>query len=99
MLLGQAFTALWVETTIVKSENNTAEEKAKKRVNAAYYELGCSINALRNKSGVGHGKPFISSITDEEAKAATESMGIIAEYLLAKLKGFNNNNNNNNKLY
>lgn len=86
MLLGQVFTALGLETTIVKSENDTPEEKAKKRENTAYYELGCSINALRNKSGVGHGKPFISSITDEEAKAAIESMGIIAEYLLSKLK-------------
>ena len=96
MLLGQALAALGLETTIAKSENDTPEEKAKKRVNTAYYELGCSINALRNKSGVGHGKPFISSITDEEAKAAIESMGIIAEYLLAKLKVFNNINN---KLY
>lgn len=88
-LLGQAFAALSLDTTHTKNENDTEELKAKKRVNTAYYELACSINSLRNKTGTGHGRPFLPSISDEEAKAAIESMGVISEYLLSRHRVIN----------
>jgi len=50
------------------------------------YELGCAVNNLRNKQGTGHGRPFLPTVSDNEAKAAIESMGMISEFLLNKLK-------------
>lgn len=82
MLLGQAFTALGLATPQEKSQPN---EAAQKRVERALYELACSINKLRNKEGTGHGRPFLSTVSDSEAKMSIESMGLISEYLLSKL--------------
>jgi hypothetical protein len=82
MLLGQAFTALGLATP---QEQAQANEPAQKRVERALYELACSINKFRNKEGTGHGRPFLSTVSDGEAKMAIESMGLIAEYLLSKL--------------
>lgn len=50
------------------------------------YDLGCSINNLRNKQGTGHGRPFLPLINDHEAKVAIESMGMISEYMMSKLR-------------
>ena len=46
------------------------------------FELACGINALRNKAGTGHGRPWLSNVTDSEAKAVVEFMGVIAEWML-----------------
>lgn len=81
-LLGQAFTALGLAT---KQDQPQPKETAQKGVERALYELACSINKLRNKEGTGHGRPFLPSVTDSEAKVAIEAMGIISEYLLTKL--------------
>lgn len=81
-LLGQAFTVLGLATTFSKKE---PREPAQKRIEIALYELACSINALRNKEGTGHGRPFLPKVSEEEAKLAIESIGIISEFLLAKL--------------
>lgn len=43
------------------------------------------MKQLRNKQGTAHGHSFVSTIKPEEAKAATEAMGIIAEYMMRKL--------------
>lgn len=80
-LLGLAFFLLGLSTTESKGEN-----EATARFERSMYELGCSVNDLRNKQGTGHGRPFIPTITDNEAKSATESMGIVSEFLLDKLK-------------
>lgn len=82
-LLGQTFTALELATSnnpVVKNE------PAKHRMERALYELACSVNNLRNKEGTGHGRPFASSLTEDEARVAIESIGMISEYLLAVLK-------------
>lgn len=81
-LLGQAFTGLGLATTFDEKE---IKESAQRRVERALYELACSINSLRNKEGTGHGRPFLSSVTEEEARLAIESIGLISEFLLAKL--------------
>ena len=78
-LLGQAFSALNLSTPESPIENDTPM----RRVENAMYELACGINQLRNKQGTGHGRPWPPSITDAQARAATELMGVIAEYLLA----------------
>lgn len=81
-LLGQAFTALGLATP---QEAQQPNEAAQKRVERALYELACSINKLRNKEGTGHGRPFLTTVSDSEAKMAIESIGLISEYLLSKL--------------
>lgn len=81
-LLGQAFTALGLATTNEKQQIN---EPAQKRVERALYEFACSINKLRNKEGTGHGRPFLTNVTDEEAKVAIEGIGLISEFLLSKM--------------
>lgn len=83
-LLGQTFTALGLETS--KESIAQSGRKAQARFEASLYELGCSINMLRNKEGTGHGRPFLPTITEGEAKAAIESMGMISEFLMNKLK-------------
>lgn len=85
-LLGQAFTALELSTQINKSIKYNPFEKAKLDMQNKLYELGCSINKLRNKAGTGHGRPFVSELSDSDAKLAIESMAVISEYLLKRLK-------------
>lgn len=82
-LLGQAFTGLGLATDASKKE---PKEPPQRRVERALYELACSINALRNKEGTGHGRPFLPNVTNGEAKLAIESIGLISEFMLAKLK-------------
>ena len=81
-ILGQAFIALEMKTPQHKP---TTGEPAIMRYKRALYELGCSINLLRNKEGTGHGRPFLSTITHEEATNAAQSIGIVADYMLRKL--------------
>ncbi|MFD1852143.1 abortive infection family protein [Oceanobacillus bengalensis] len=84
-LLGQAFMMVGAATPHDKIDNNLSEP-AIKRFERALYELACSINKLRNKEGTGHGRPFLSNLTKEEALSAIESIGLVAEYLLNKLE-------------
>lgn len=44
------------------------------------------MNALRNKTGTGHGRPFVPSVTDDEARAAVQLIGIVSGLLLRALK-------------
>lgn len=80
-LLGLAFHLLGLSTANTKGNNEITS-----RLEKSMYELGCSVNNLRNKQGTGHGRPFLPTVTDIEAKAAIESMGVISEFLLSKLK-------------
>jgi hypothetical protein len=41
---------------------------------------------LRNKQGTGHGRPWLPSVTPEEARRAVQMMGCVTEMLLAHLK-------------
>lgn len=79
-LLGQAYVAL--EMCAEASQANTPQE----RMDAALYALACAANNLRNKEGTGHGRPFLPSVTSDEARVAIEGMGVVAERLLAMLK-------------
>jgi len=79
-LLGQAFVALRLATPQDAEEPG---EPAQRRFERAMYELGCAVNRLRNKEGTGHGRPWLPSVTETEAKAAIECMGVIAERLLS----------------
>ena len=82
-LLGQAFTAVGLATS---EDIPRASEAPQKRVERAMYELGLAINHLRNKEGTGHGRPWLPSISDTEARMATELMGAIAEHILLAYK-------------
>lgn len=80
-LLGLAFHLLGLSTANTKGDKDITS-----RLEISMYELGCSVNNLRNKQGTGHGRPFLPTVTYIEAKAAIESMGLISEFLLSKLK-------------
>jgi hypothetical protein len=82
-LLGQAFVAVGLATPQDKPQ---AGEALQKRTERAMYELGLAINRLRNKEGTGHGHPWLTSVSDAEARIATELMGVIAERLLLAYK-------------
>ncbi len=81
-LLGQAFIALGLATS---HDTPQPGEGVEKRVERAAFELGCSLNAMRNKQGTGHGRPWDSTVTAGQARFAIESMGNIAAMLLDRL--------------
>jgi hypothetical protein len=81
-LLGQAFTALGLMTTAHPTKPG---EPRTCRVERSLYEAGCAINGLRNKEGTGHGRPWASTVTPSESRAAIRTMGTISAFLLDKL--------------
>lgn len=82
-LLGQAFTALGLATPQTPVHPGEAPQR---RVERSLYEAGCAVNALRNKTGTGHGRPFMPSVSDDEARAAVQLIGIVSGLLLRALK-------------
>jgi hypothetical protein len=82
-LLGQAFTALGLATPQTPAQSG---ELPQRRVERSLYEAGCAVNALRNKTGTGHGRPFVPSVSDDEARAAVQLIGIVSGLLLRALK-------------
>jgi len=82
-LLGQAFTALGLSTPQTSPQPG---EPPQRRIERALYEAGCAVNALRNKSGTGQGRPFLPKLSDDEARAAVQLIGIISGLLLRTLK-------------
>ena len=81
-LLAQAFMALDLATS---QDKPSPDEKPQRRLERSLYELGCAVNNLRNKEGTGHGRPWLSGVTQDDARIAAEGMGIVAEYLLNAL--------------
>lgn len=81
MLLGQAYIAL---NLVTPQHPNQPGEATICKMQRAFYELACAINALRNREGTGHGRPWLPTVTEVDARAAVEAMGNIAEYLLLK---------------
>lgn len=79
MLLGQAFIAVDMATSEDKPK---AGDPPQKNVERAMFQLALAINRLRNKEGTGHGRPWLPSISESEAKIVVELMGVIAERLL-----------------
>jgi hypothetical protein len=82
-LLDQAFYALGIARP---SDTRQPGEHPRRRLERALYEAGCAVNALRNKEGTGHGRPWLPSVTPGEARAAVETIGTVSGYLLEKLK-------------
>lgn len=78
-LLGQVFVTLGLATPQDAVQPN---EPPTRRIERATFELACGINHLRNKQGTGHGRPWLPTVTDAQARFAVESMGVIAERLL-----------------
>ena len=66
-------------------EKQRLGELSHRRMERALFELACSVNSLRNREGTGHGRPFLPSVSDSQARTAVESMGTIAGYMLANL--------------
>ncbi len=60
-LLGQAFYALGLAAQRPKQEAGGIEG-ARVSMSVSLYELGCSVNRLRNKAGSGHGRPFVPEL-------------------------------------
>jgi hypothetical protein len=81
-LLGQAFTALGLATPQSPPQPGEAPQR---RVERALYEAGCAVNSLRNKTGTGHGRPFLTTLSDAEGRAAVQLVGVISELLLQTL--------------
>lgn len=85
-LLGRVFVEFGLATSQDEPRNG---EPVAKRLERAMYELACAVNNLRNKQGTGHGRPWVPSVTDAEAKMAVETMGVISERLLLLHQGIN----------
>lgn len=81
-LLGMAFTAL---DLAVPEIPETQGESPIRMMERGLFTTALGVNRVRNKEGTGHGRPWLPTLTDTEAKAAIESIGTIASYLLAKL--------------
>lgn len=86
--LYQAFLAVGLTPSpgSVKATSDLSSNEREKLVDALYV-AGCAVNTLRNRQGVGHGHPFVTSVTEEESRAAVEVMGTISEFLLNKASG------------
>ena len=84
MLLGQAFIAVGLATS---QDKPIPGETPQKNVERAMFELALAINKLRNKEGTGHGRPWLPSVSESEARLVVEMMGTIAERLLLAHKG------------
>ncbi|MGF6181217.1 hypothetical protein ABIB42_002230 [Massilia sp. UYP32] len=81
-LLGMAFVAVGLAVPEMPEQPGESPIKAMER---GMFASAIGVNRLRNKQGTGHGRPFLSTLTEDEAKAAIEIMGCVASYVLAKL--------------
>jgi Abortive infection C-terminus len=79
LLLGQAFAALEMAATEAVATSRV------RKLEVALFEAGCKVNALRNKDGVGHGRPWLPDVTDAEARAALRTMATISDLMLERL--------------
>lgn len=86
-LLGMAFVAMGLATPQHQVQPGEAPQCKAER---GMFALAVGVNSMRNKLGTGHGRPWLPSITDTEARAAVQFMGTIAEWMLhahARKKG------------
>ena len=81
-LIGMAFMALGLAVPEMPVEPGESPVKSMER---GLFQAAIAVNKLRNKQGTGHGRPWLPTITDEEAKASIEIMGCVSAYVLAKL--------------
>jgi len=81
-LLGMAFISLEMAVPELPAQSGEAPGRLMER---GMFQVSLAVNRLRNKQGTGHGRPWLPTITDEEAKAAIETVGTVAAYMLARL--------------
>jgi len=81
-LLGMAFIALDLAVPEMPEQPGESPVKAMER---GLFLSALGVNRVRNKQGTGHGRPWLPTLTSEEAKAAIEIVGAVSAYLLAKL--------------
>jgi hypothetical protein len=81
-LLGMAFIALDLAVPEIPEAQGESPIRAMER---GLFATALGVSRVRNKQGTSHGRPWIPTLTDAEAKAAIESVGTVASYLLAKL--------------
>ncbi len=82
-LLGQAFIALDLKT----SEDRPVQgEPPQHRMQRGLFEAALAVNTLRNKQGAGHGRPWLPTVTDDDARHAVHLMGLVAEIMLVALR-------------
>jgi hypothetical protein len=81
-LLGQAFIAVGFKTSQDPPQQG---ESPQLRMQRALFDAACAVNTLRNKQGTGHGRPWLPTVTESEARAAIYTMGIVADMLLTGL--------------
>jgi Abortive infection C-terminus len=81
-LLGMAFVALDLAVPELTEQPGEAVVKSMER---GLFLSALGANRVRNKQGTGHGRPWLPTLTDEEAKAAIEIVGTVSAYLLSKL--------------
>jgi hypothetical protein len=60
-------------------------EPAIKLMERGLFLSALGVNRVRNKQGSGHGRPWLPTLANEEAKAAIEVVGTVSAYLLSKL--------------
>jgi len=82
-LMGQAYAALQMATPETPKE---VSEPAIKDYERAIFNMAIAINRVRNKEGTGHGRLCISALNEEEAHSIIESVGIVTEFLINRLK-------------
>lgn len=81
-LLGMAFIALELAVPEIPEQAGESPVKAMER---GLFVTALGVNRVRNRQGTGHGRPWLPTLTGEEAKAAIEIVGTVADYMLAKL--------------
>lgn len=81
-LLGQAFIALDLVTAAHPPQPG---ESVSRRLERSLYELACSVNAVRNREGTGHGRPWLPTVTPTEARTSIRAMGLVSDLLLDQL--------------
>ncbi len=69
----------------LQSITQTLDADPTKRLQQLLYLVATVANTLRNKQGTGHGRPFPPTVSDDDAHAAVEAMGLVAESLLRRL--------------
>ena len=82
-LLASAFVALSMSLP-----NDGKDATPLNRLDRSLFDAACAINTLRNKEGTGHGRPWISSVAGNDARTAIETMGVVAERMLDKLREY-----------
>lgn len=83
MLLGQAFDSVGLATSATAREPN---EPAWRDVERQLFAAACAVNRLRNKEGTGHGRPYLPSVSDDDARIATQTMGTVTQLLIDRLR-------------